>query len=192
MTNTKETADPVTMRDHEPSRVGAWSLRLPVAYKLPGYVVLFGWSCIEKDKQPVSQEDLFKDLVAGGLLPKLPLQIHSLLPRPRVGTLSWAGFHLAHTVKNGRDFEWSLYVPNQPAPHSGIMGFDLELRPPDPKGGSWGSGDLLRINTAEDFDQFVLGAMAELSDSGTTPVDLTYDSVMALAEQLRARLQAGN
>ena len=184
MTNTKETADPVTMRDHEPSRVGAWSLRLPVAYELPGRVVLLGWSCIEQDKQPVPQEDLFKDLTAGGSLPKLPLQIHGLLPCPRVETLSWTGFHLAHTVKNGRDFEWSLYVPNQSAPRGGISGFELELRPPDPKRGGVGRGTLLRINTAEDFDEFVLGAMTELSDTNTAPTGVTYDGVMQLSRQI--------
>ncbi len=41
------------------------------------------------------------------------------------------------------------------------------------------------IETAEDFDTWVLGAMAELSDSGTPPPEVTYQKIVDLARQIR-------
>ena len=42
--------------------------------------------------------------------------------------------------------------------------------------------------TAGDFDELVLGAMAELSDSGAAPAGITYEGVTRLAQQIRASL----
>jgi hypothetical protein len=47
--------------------------------------------------------------------------------------------------------------------------------------------DLL-IETQEDFDMWVLGAMAELSDAGIAPEHVTYESVLELAEKVRDSL----
>ena len=44
------------------------------------------------------------------------------------------------------------------------------------------------IETAENFDWWVLGAMAELSDDGKAPEDITYQTVLQLAEQIRKSL----
>jgi hypothetical protein len=41
------------------------------------------------------------------------------------------------------------------------------------------------IKTAEDFDKWVRGAMAELSDNGKAPEPLTYQKVTELAQHLR-------
>jgi hypothetical protein len=198
LTNTKETADPDTLdMCGGGGQVGNRRVCGHAAYELPGRVLLFGWSCIEKGKETASQESLFKDLVAGGPLPKLPLEIHTLLPTPRMGTLAWPGFHLAHTQKNGRHYEWTLYVPNQTAPRSGVMSYDGEYRvhtegpsKPNPElRPSWGAGDPLHIDTVADFDEFVLGAMAELSDTGASPEGITYDYVMQLSQQISESLK---
>jgi hypothetical protein len=37
----------------------------------------------------------------------------------------------------------------------------------------------------DEFDDFVRGAIAERSDDGKPPADLTYDNVMKMAEQAR-------
>jgi hypothetical protein len=198
LVNTKQTAEPDTLDTC--SQLGQVGQRIAyghATYELPGRVLLFAWSCLEKGKKPVPQQNLFKDLVTGGPLPKLPLEIHTLLPNPRVETLAWPGFHLTSTHRNGRYYEWTLYVPNQPAPRSGIPGYEAEYRvhtegPDKPKPEhyvGWGAGEPLNINNAADFNEFVLGAMVELSDPGTAPADVTYDSVLKLAEQLRAKLQ---
>ncbi len=46
----------------------------------------------------------------------------------------------------------------------------------------------LIIDNAEDFDTFVLGAMAELSDDGRVPEELSYENVLQLAQQIRNSL----
>jgi len=45
------------------------------------------------------------------------------------------------------------------------------------------------IETSEDFDEWVLGAMAELSDDGKAPEGFTYDEVLELAEEIRASME---
>jgi hypothetical protein len=198
LVNTKETADPDTLDTCSVfGRVGARTAYGHVTYELPGRVLLFAVSCLEKGKDPAVQAGLFKDLVPGGPLPKLPLEIHTLLPTPRRGTLAWPGFHLAHTHKGGRHYEWTLYVPNQTAPRSGIASYEGEYRvhtegpaEPDPElRVSWGAGNPLHIRNDADFNEFVLGAMAELSDAGIAPEGITYDYVMNLSQQLRESLK---
>jgi hypothetical protein len=198
LTNTKETADPDTFDTCSVfGKVGNRTAYGNADFELPGRVLLFGWSCIEKGKDTASQESLFQNLVAGGSLPELPLEIHTLLPTPRMGTLAWPGFHLAHTQKNGRHYEWTLYVPNQTAPRSGVMRYDGEYRvhtagpsKPDPElPPSWGAGEPLHIRNNADFNEFVLGAMAEASDGGVAPEGITYDYVMQLSLQIRESLK---
>ena len=43
----------------------------------------------------------------------------------------------------------------------------------------------LSIKTKEDFDTWVLGAMADLSSEGKAPEDVTYENVLQLARQIR-------
>jgi hypothetical protein len=43
-----------------------------------------------------------------------------------------------------------------------------------------------KVDTKEDFDRLVLGAMAKVSDNGGIPEHVTYENVLRLAEQLRA------
>jgi hypothetical protein len=43
------------------------------------------------------------------------------------------------------------------------------------------------IKTTDDFDKWVRGAMAELSDSGTAPDQVTYQSVSQLIQQIHAK-----
>ena len=45
------------------------------------------------------------------------------------------------------------------------------------------------IETSEDFDKWILGAMAELSDDGNAPQGITYDSVLQLAKETRASME---
>jgi hypothetical protein len=153
-------------------------------------------SSLEDGQEPVSQAGLFRNLTAGGPLPKLPLELHTMLPTPRQGELAWTGRHLAFTQRNGRYYEWTLYVPNQTVPRVGIPGYDFEYRvhPAGPDDSQpemtprWGAGNPLRIRNAGDFDEFLIGAMAELSDDGVAPEYVTYDYVMQLCEEIRASL----
>ncbi len=42
-----------------------------------------------------------------------------------------------------------------------------------------------KIETEEDFDKWILGAMAELSDDGKSPENVTYKNVLQLTKRLR-------
>jgi hypothetical protein len=46
-------------------------------------------------------------------------------------------------------------------------------------------GEELTIRSESEFDTWVRGAMAELSDDGTAPKHVTYRKVMQLARQTR-------
>ena len=45
--------------------------------------------------------------------------------------------------------------------------------------------DDFQIESPEDFNPFVLGAMAEYSDSGSAPAHITGDGVTALAKKIQ-------
>jgi hypothetical protein len=47
----------------------------------------------------------------------------------------------------------------------------------------------LLIDSANEFDKWVLGAMAELSDDGEPPDGVTYENVLRLVEQIRSGLK---
>jgi len=93
--------------------------------------------------------------------------------------------------KDGHFYEWALYVPDISPPARGaLLGYNIEARfHVDEKQFSARPMNLsedLPITSREDFDTWVRGAMAELSDEGVAPVHATYENVMALAEELRS------
>jgi hypothetical protein len=46
-------------------------------------------------------------------------------------------------------------------------------------------GLLANVHDAEGFERCVLGAMAEFSDTGKPPADVTWEKVVDLARQMR-------
>ena len=142
----------------------------------------------------VDQSHLFKDLMPGGPLPKLPMVIFGIRTvsiEPYTGPeVRYTGYHLAHTQKDGWYYEWAFYVPHsEPIPkgtqsviYRQLCAFNLkepqESREGNPLHRYW-------IEPSE-FDVFVRGAMAELSDDGEAPEYVTYDYVLELSEQARS------
>ena len=51
--------------------------------------------------------------------------------------------------------------------------------------------DDLMIETQDDFDTWVRGAMAELSDNGVVPEGISYEKVMELSSRIRESLKNG-
>ncbi|MHC4386918.1 MAG: hypothetical protein ACYSUG_08020, partial [Planctomycetota bacterium] len=97
--------------------------------------------------------------------------------------------------KNGKFIEWAIYVPSQEVKTKEVLPKCEIIFGMDPEDRKWrhsryGTEHLnlsyLYIHQKGDFDTFVLGAMAELSDSGTSPENITYESVFELAETIRA------
>ena len=49
-------------------------------------------------------------------------------------------------------------------------------------------GNDIYIDTEQEFNTWVLDAMAELSDDGEAPEGITYNNVLELAEEIRASM----
>ena len=141
------------------------------------------------EKSDISQAELFKDLKAGGQLPKLPAEIYALKSSD-LKNITYNGYHLAYTQKNGKFYEWSIYVPDEKPVTGKISGYQLlhrynpESRIVRAKIGLSMAAELT-IENAEDFDILVRGAMADLSDNGTLPENLTYDYILQLVNNIR-------
>ncbi|MHC4461178.1 MAG: hypothetical protein ACYS6W_13790 [Planctomycetota bacterium] len=187
--NTKETAllsgvgispEKVMRQDYE--------LHRHIGFTLSDGSVIIGWSCPEKSRS--SQSDLFKGLTPGGRLPEFAAKIESLTAIPQKLGISYKGHHLAYTQKDRIFYEWSLYVPDSEPPTRGsLLAYELNVKYEVDKnrfGTRPGNlSDDLVIDSSDDFDTWVLGAMAELSDNGKAPEQVTYGDVLQLAKQIR-------
>lgn len=163
-----------------------------VNFTLADGSVIMAW---RSENQPAteSQEALFKRLKVGGDVPPLPLEAYALKPFIPASDVTYHGRHLTYTQKNGHFIEWSIYVPDGPLPrHYEETRYEVIFRfnypPPDWRTSPQSLGDGIVIESAEDFDRWVLGAMAELSDGGVPPQDLTYERVLALSKKISYEL----
>jgi hypothetical protein len=103
-------------------------------------------------------------------------------------SITYNGHHLLYTQKSGRFYEWGIYVPQQTPPsRDEFLGYFSMPRFNTPKDRvlfSFGVLHDIVIENEQDFNMWVLGAMAELSD-GEKPVDnLTYQDVLQLAQKI--------
>lgn len=155
--------------------------------------VIVGWSSEDRQSE-TSQAELFENLEIGAELPKLPFEVYALSSSRKNKSVTYKGFHLAYTQKAGEFYEWGIYVPaaELKPEFSQMLVYRLLYRDNierEVKGKfSLSTSAELIIKNAEDFDTFVLGAMAELSDDGKAPEDITYEAVLQLAEQIRQLL----
>jgi hypothetical protein len=144
------------------------------------------------DKNQPAQNELFKNLNMGGDLPELPVKIEALKPilHPE---MTYKGYHLTHTRKNNRFYEWSIYVsPASASPRNRIIGYrvmstfnvDLENKHVGTRVMNF-SNDIA-VDTEEDFNTWLLGAMKETNAGNKVPNNIAYSSVLELASKLRA------
>lgn len=170
----------------------------PVFYLKDGSL-LACWQSVDA-KESHDRSRYFQGLRVGGDLPKLPTEIFALSPEPNVRDMQFIGYHYAFTLKENekgkRWYEWSLYIPEkEPPPINAVLNYrihyrlnvnrtkDIENRVkqiavPDPQ----------EIRTEEDFNNFVLGAMAKRSDGGLVPEYVSYENILQLAERIRKSL----
>jgi hypothetical protein len=146
------------------------------------------------------QAQLVLNLQAGGNMPDLPAVLVGLrsFTMPYNGTpeVTYTGHHLASTRFAGRFIEWALYVPDQaPAAFSRWV-YTCRWRAQSasdktaPAIQDLGQIYADPIRGREDFDTFVRGSVAERSDGGQVPAEITYERVTQLCQQLRA-IQGG-
>ncbi len=161
-----------------------------VAFALADGSIVLGWGSFDP-KDAEKQALLFEGAAFGGPLPKLPIEFYALKPDNGSGEPLYTGHHLAFTRKQGRFAEWGLYVPNGTPPADvQATGYEMLWRCNLEFAQRFTFDDMtvkpeFTIETAEEFDEWVLGAMAELADDGTAPKDLTYQKVLDLAEKVR-------
>ncbi|MHC5061550.1 MAG: hypothetical protein ACYTFK_10765 [Planctomycetota bacterium] len=169
-----------------------------ICFTLEDSSVIVCWRSYNEDENDEKQEHLFEDLKVGGEFPELPAVLEKLSFIPSVWTpggrqkkVMYAGRHLCSTQKDGCFIEWGLYVPEIEPPttlpryiYRGLWRFtdepDQPLEELNPLSGT-------RLEPDE-FNEFVLGAMAELSEDGVAPADITYEGALQLAQEIRESL----
>ncbi len=187
--NTKETAPTALvgeLGEHERSYIG-----IHVGFTLDDGSVIVGWST---GRVGGSQVDKFSNLTIGGQLPELPAKIIGLKPIPNNENVFYKGYHLAFTHKENTFCEWSIYIPNKNTPsRKAFLGYEVlteyECDESLFQNRVQGLYEDIIIDSQEDFSQWILGSMADLSDTGTAPPNVTYRNVMQLAGDLRQSLQ---
>jgi hypothetical protein len=179
----------------EPLRV----LLEPV-FILPNGAILAGYRSVDA-RESQDQSKYFENLRIGGPLAQLPIKVVSLFPEPDTGNVQFTGFHLTHTRRQTKDgprwFEWILYVHNKEPPkpehvlrYRGQCRYNVprsgDPNLSSPQGITLSPRQLARVETKEDFDRLVLGAMTKVNDGGEMPRQITYEGVLRLAEQIVA------
>lgn len=185
--NSKETAPYAELGTTNSITNNGLSLSVHAAFSLPDGSVIVCWRSSEKRGD--RQDEMFEGLKFGGEIPKLPLEIRSLISMPDSGG-EYMGYHLAHTKKKNKSYEWSIYVAGKDAPtRDSIIGYEAVHRYNTKKKKrpvliTMSISEDIMISTADDFDMWVLGAMEELNDSVELP-EITYEGVLKLADDIR-------
>jgi outer membrane lipoprotein-sorting protein len=190
--NTKETAISVELNEQGYLGQNGIGLDARISFTLSDGSVILGWRSVDT-KSAVSQRELFDELIFGGTLPRLPVEVYALKPIGWTGNITYTGRHLAYTQKDDKLIEWSLYVPDgAPPKRSEMLGYELLCRfNTEQQVDRWSgmSADYgIKIEMEKDFDKWVHGAMAELSDDSKAPEDITYEKVLQLTKQIRKSL----
>jgi len=196
LNNTKETASvhrlltqPFGWRDSVQGEIA-------IVIALPNGVAIMGWHA-EDPASDSAQAERFEYLEIGGTLPKMCVEIaFGLRPTYNDQNVTYVGRHLAGTQKDGRFYEWAIFVPNKDVDASRVLRRSkvrIGLRRDNREGVEGEKSNDFYVETVviqeDEFDLFVRGAMAELSDERVAPADVTYDNVLNLSGEIRASME---
>lgn len=173
--------------------MGEYALRVPASFTLEDGSILACWRGLH-DSVGAGPDSLYEGLIFGGDLPRAPAELVAMMTRqdedhPGV-PIHYVGRHVTTTRKTGRVYEWALYVPQQVVPVEGICSYNLALirlnmaPSVNPVGGRTWVVTSFAV-TARSFAEYVRPAARELSDSAAVPSEITYDRLLALAEEVR-------
>lgn len=175
------------------SRFEDLALYVHIGFTLSDGSVILCWRSTNKAEP--EQKSFFDDVSPGGDLPELPMVIHAVAPMANID-IEYPGYHLAHTFKDNKYYEWSIYVPaNNALSRDSMAGYELlkkfNVEKKDKLIGTEAAAyhEDIQIETEEDFNIWILGAMAELSDDGQLPEGISYESVLDLIEDIRLELE---
>ena len=192
---TKEAAEVPELAVESGGGLGSISYTGHIAFQLPDGSVILGWSSTDKEDEG-SQAGLFSGLEIGGPLPKLPMEIHALTRVVQGKEFTYAGRHLVFTRTGDRYHEWALYVADQDLAGKTLSTYyriaqKYNVEPNRITGSLTANvSQPIFIGDPASFDTFVRGAMAELSDGGAVPKEITYENVLRLVAKIRASLDA--
>jgi hypothetical protein len=189
--NTKDEAEFLELEYGPTCYQESLSVTTQIAFTMPDGSVIAAWSS-EDSWSDESQAPIFENLTAGSRLPKLPIELYRLVSVGTGEPITYDGRHLLYTKKGDHFYEWSLYVPRQTSlARSEFLGYHPVPRFNPPKDRALFSLGLLHdliIENEYDFSELVLGAIAELNDNGRIPENVTYESVLELAQKIRESL----
>jgi len=190
--NTKETAMVLPLGFPNAGSGNGLNWGMALSFTMSDDSVIWGWNSIDQMSEK-PKEEFFEGLEFGGPLPKLPIEFNALKPASEPKDITYTGYHLGYTRKADRFTEWAIYVPNGIPPknvkqfgYHALYVFNIGREPRYILSHTVPYG--LLIETKGDFDKWVLGAMAELSDDGKAPECVTYESVLQLTKQIRESL----
>ena len=172
-------------------RHGGITGAIHIIIALPDDSVIMGWHT-----NNVSHAELLRDLNPGDELPRegwLEI-VYGLRHANNPDNITYVARHLACTEKNGILYEWYIHVPNK---HIDAKGQSRECQVTtrlqsehgeETEEPTTGFINVDLIIERDEFDTFVRGAMAELSDDGKAPEHVNYENVLQLAEKIRNSL----
>jgi len=150
------------------------------------------WSA-RKYQGDISQGDYFTNLEFGGKFPQLPCVVEALKASANGHEAIYEGYYLGYTQRNGRFYVWGIYITTDPieSPLRQILPYEILYKTDGKKDASCRLNKTvdMPIENAGDFDDFVLGAMRQLSDDSTAPEYLTYQAVQELSEQIKSSIE---
>lgn len=188
LTNTLETAPENSVGGGVMCGTGKYYLQGHILFAMGDGSIVACWSS-RNPKSDESQAELFAGLEFGGEMPKLPSVVEELKTYVNSQEIIYEGRHLAYTQKGGRFFEWGLYSAREPVERSlmKMLPYQFLYKTNGKKDNSCRmsmQSDMV-IDNSDDFDEFVMGAMAEFSDDGEVSENVTYETVLELAEEIR-------
>ena len=163
-----------------------------ISFTMSDGSVIWGWNSFDQESEK-PQDEFFRGLEFGGPLPKLPIVFNALKPGCEPKDITYSSHHITYTRKADRFTEWAIYIPDGTPPknvkefgYHALYTFNIgrKSRFVPSIGVPYG----LLIETKEVFDELVLGAMAELSDDRKAPDEVSYESVLQLAERIRGSM----
>ena len=170
--------------------VGNLGLEVQSCFVLDDGTVIIPWRAIDKGAAG-DEAKRVPQLRFGDKLPELPVEVYAITPVPAVKDMTYVGRHLASTVKDDKVYEWGVFVPAK-KPGQMPLAYRLNVRLNTKTGSPRGRMNPEAIPETIDklqYKSLVLGAMAELSDSGEAP-SISLDQIQQLAEQIRAESHA--
>ena len=171
--------------------VANYQLIAHLLFVLPDGSLILCWSS-EDTKSTASQQRLFAKLSIGGDFPKLPFQVDALKTSYKGKEIAFKGHHLTYTCKEGKFYEWGLYIPSEQidAEYALLLTYYMvysdNVDEPNFEGKfRLGLTPNILIKGREEFAELFVGAIKEFCDSQNISEEITYETVMQLTKKLR-------